>query len=138
MQEEKKVWTFQKGDIVTRIKPMKDPSGEKDYSMVGTRFIFNGIANASIYLTEDLNFIAALFLGKETNTVKIPLDLYEDGWAFYIEPDFITDESVKSSDIEKLKKAMESATRSEDFERADKLKKQIDEILGKNKNDKKR
>jgi len=124
-QEEKSVYNFKKGDIITRIKPILGNYGlnnvDKDYSLIGKKIKFLGIANASVYLSKKADFITSFFLGNDEIVFQIPLELCEDGWAFYVEPDF--KEAIKNDDFEKveiLKKKLE--------EKAEILKKKLEEI----------
>jgi len=132
-QEEKRIYDFKRGDIITRIKPIIDDEGFKDYNLVGRKVIFQGIANASIYLAKETDMMALIFMGMARHTIQLPLELAEDGWAFHIEPDFLENDAPIIEDEEKLQKEIERATEIEDFEKADKLKKKLEEL--KNKND---
>ena len=141
MQPEKDIYTFKKGDKITRILPIVDEDGFKNFSLVGAKLTFIGIANACIYLTKKPDILASLFLGKEDLQIKLPIGLCSTGWADYIEPDFL-DNSVEDSnsdidsndedlDIEELEKSIQKAVDKEDFVRAAVLKKRIIDLKNK-------
>ena len=128
-QKQKSIYDFKKGELLTRLKPMVDEDGFKDYSLVGAKLNFVGIANACIYLSKKADMFAKMFLGIEISQVKIPIELCEDGWADYIEPDFLdstdTDDLTNEKEInEEIRKAVEK----EDYFKAEALKQRLDEI----------
>ena len=135
-QKAKNIFEFRKGDILTRLKPMQDDDGFKDFSLVGAKLTFIGIANACIYLSKKADPLSKIFLGQEAMQIKIPLELCKEGWANYVEPDFgegssiedLTDEQAISTEIQK-------AVEEEDYFRAEALKKKLEE-LSKNKDKK--
>lgn len=133
-QTEKSIYEFKKGDIITRLKPALDDTGHKDYDLVGKKITFMGIANASIYLSRKADLLASLFVGKDSFTIQLPLELYDEGWAEYIEPDFIEDDSSIDDYEKSLDNELQKAVKEDNYERADMLKKKIDEL--KNKKDK--
>jgi hypothetical protein len=128
-QKAKSIFEFRKGDILTRLKPMQDDDGYKDFSLVGTKLTFIGIANACVYLSKKSDPLSKIFLGQDTLQIKLPLELCEEGWANYIEPDFgqenpidnLTDEQAISTEIQK-------AVDEEDYFRAEALKQKLEEI----------
>jgi len=131
IQGEKTIYDFRKGDQITRIKPiLGDPGtlGDKDYSLVGKKVTFLGIANASVYLSKAADFLISMFTGKEELTFQIPVELCEDGWAFYTEPDFLDPDSLPMDSEEKLKEELMKAVKDDNFERAEMLKKKLEEI----------
>jgi hypothetical protein len=131
-QTAKAIYEFKKGDIITRLKPFNDESGFKDYTLVGNPVVFLGIANACVYLSKKSDFLIKLFLGQEDVQIKLPLDLCEQGWAKYTEPDFLNSEvKTYSNDKGTLEKEIEKALQKEDYLLADLLKKKLDELLGK-------
>jgi len=130
-QEEQTIYSFKKGDVITRIKPLSGdsgPLGDKDYSLVGKKVTFLGIANASIYLSKPGDFLTTLLLGKESITIQLPLELAEKGWSYYVEPDFIDSDSPILDDEETIKKEIQKAVKEDDYERANALKKRLEEI----------
>lgn len=129
MTKEKSIFEFKKGDIITRLKPFMDEFGLKDYTLVGNPIIFLGIANACVYLSKKADFLTKLFIGQENVQIKLPLELCEQGWSEYIEPDFLSKEC--SNDKISLEKEIEKALQKEDYLEADLLKKKLDELLKK-------
>ena len=126
MEEQKQVsiYKFKKGDIITRIRPMVDETGEKDYTFIGGKITFMGIANASIYISRPLDFLAMIFSGRNEQVVQLPLELWEAGWAFYMEPDFL--DAEPEMDIEnQLEFELEQAKLDENFEKAELIKKEL-------------
>ena len=137
-QEEKTIYDFKKGDIITRIKPLisdEGSIGEKDYSLVGKKLTFMGIANACAYLSKQSDLLMTIITGKEDFTIQLPLDLCESGWAIYIEPDFINGEiSVNLDEEDQIRKEIKKAVEADEFERAESLKKRLEEIINKKNN----
>jgi hypothetical protein len=130
-QEEKSIYDFRKGDLVTRISPMigdSGPMGEKDYSLVGKKLSYLGIANASVYLSKTADFLISMFTGKDEFTIQLPVELCETGWAYYVEPDFIDSESIPLDDEETLRTEIKKAVKEDNFERAEMLKRKLEEI----------
>ncbi len=62
-QQSKSIYDFKKGDIITRLEPMVDEDGYKDFSLVGAKLTFVGIANACAYLVRKANPLMKIFLG---------------------------------------------------------------------------
>ena len=122
-QKSKSIYDFKKGDLLTRLKPMVDEDGFKDYSLVGAKLTFVGIANACIYLSKKSDMFAKMFLGIEISQVKIPIELCQDGWADYIEPEFL-DSTDENAINEEIKKAVDK----EDYFKAEALKQKLDQI----------
>jgi hypothetical protein len=127
--------SFKKEDLITRVVPIMNPeTNAPDYSLVGKKLIFLGIANASIYLKLPLsndadNLIFLMFGQKEPQMVQLALDLYRSGWQYYIEPDFLNDNNISAE--EDLKRQIRLAVDEENFERAEFLKKQLEELKSK-------
>lgn len=132
---------FKKDDVVTRVDPRVEVLDDfKDFSLVGKKVIFLGIANASIYLQKEndvLSTFNAIFGdGKATNTLQIPLELWEEGWAKYEDPDFLKKDenpnhlfkinSVTENDLS-LQELYDKAVEVEDFELAQKLRLKMEE-----------
>lgn len=134
-QEQADIYNFKKGDVITRLKPIIDPeTGEKDYTFVGRKVTFLGIANASIYLSRDMDILSALFTGMNKQTIQLPLEVWEDGWAHYVEPDFLDDESPLMDDEKSIQEQIEKASAADDFEKADKLLKRLEELRNQRRN----
>lgn len=130
-QVEVDIYTFKKGDEITRLKPMVDEMGEKDYTFIGSRVKFMGIANASIYLSRDLDVLTMLFSGGRTSQViKVPLELWEKGWAYYVEPDFL-DEDEMGFEVDEeavIQDQIDQAVIEDNFEKAEVLRKRLEEL----------
>jgi hypothetical protein len=132
IQEQKKIYDFKKGDVITRILPMITAEGSPDYSFVGKKFIFKGIANASIYLSRELDLLSAIFTGMETLTVQLPLALAEDGWAIYVDPVFLDMNEIVVSESERsIQAKIEKAIDEDDYEQAEMLKKKLENLKNK-------
>lgn len=128
-QQEVEIYQFRKGDVITRIRPVVDPvDGHKDYAFVGKKLIFMGIANATIYLAQEFDFLAKLFLGMDKNVIQLPIDLWPDGWAYHIEPDFLDDDSMLIDDEARMKEQLDAAIENQNFEKAEDLRKKLDEL----------
>ena len=128
-QKQKSIYEFKRGDILTRLKPMVDGDGFKDYSLVGTKLTFIGIANACIYLSKKADMFAKMFLGIEISQVKIPIELCENGWSDYIEPDFL--DSTDTNDFtneQEINDEIQKAVEKEDYFKAETLKQKLEEI----------
>jgi hypothetical protein len=133
----KNIYEFKKGDFITKIDPVLDPeTGRKDYSLVGKKLEFRGIANASIYLKKDVDALMSMFLGTGNFTIQIPLEIWADGWAYYDEPEFMNDEDGKAETPKNNKQAeieweISKAIKDEDFEKASELKEKLKRLKGK-------
>jgi hypothetical protein len=128
-QEEKSIYDFVKGDIITRLKPIIYSDGEKDFSFVGKAITFLGIANASIYLSKETDFFTSLLTGKDKFTIQLPLEVCERGWGEYVKPDFLEDTDGPILDDEEIiQLQIKKAIKEDDFETADELKKKLDKI----------
>jgi hypothetical protein len=129
-QKNKSIFDFRKGDIITRIKPMQEDDGYKDFSLVGAKLTFIGIANACVYLSKKSDPLSKIFLGQDNIQVKFPLELCEEGWSNYVDPDFGQESSIdKSSDEQAIATEIQKAVEEEDYFRAEDLKKKLEEIV---------
>jgi hypothetical protein len=136
-QTEQSIYNFKKGDLITRLKPMVDGDGFRDFSLVGTEVTFIGIANACIYLSKRADFFSQMLLGLAVSQVKIPLELGQDGWAFYVKPDFLEDQDpTEFTDQGMVEAEIQKAIEKEDYMRAEYLKQKLEELLKKNKDGK--
>jgi len=133
------IYNFKKDDLITRIKPVINPeTDKKDYYLIGKKLIFKGIANATIYLSIELpkeyELFSILFGVKndKLNNIQLPLELWEDGWDFYIEPDFLDNESNESEE-ELLQRKLNDAAEKQQYEKAERLKRKLEELKSKNK-----
>ena len=129
-QEELNIYNFKRGDIITRLKPITDEIGEKDYSLIGAKLSFLGIANASIYISRPLDVLTMLFSGgRTTQTIKLPLELWQNGWGYYIEPDFLDEDlGLDISEEQALQDQIDQAIIEENYQKAEVLKKRLDKI----------
>lgn len=143
---------FKKGEIITRVMPSKPYStgGDEvpDYSFIGSKFVLLGILNGCIYVEKHnpSNIFMSLIFGASGPTksvLKLPVTLWEEGWEMYVDPteefgleeviEFIEDlvdnnKNKKTSLEEKL----EEAIKNDDFEKAEEIKKKIENLRNKN------
>tara|TARA_R110000824_G_scaffold262913_3_gene451577 strand:+ start:208 stop:582 length:375 start_codon:yes stop_codon:yes gene_type:complete len=117
----KTIYEFKKGDEIVRItsaKPLIDMMGKeiRDRSYLGEKMIFAGIANGQIYLKRTDYLSIHLFGDK---LVDLPLDLWDDGWDNWIDPEELLENIVP---VETLLEKLEKALRDENYELADKIK----------------
>lgn len=141
MQNEISVFDFKKGDIITRIKPSKTIPGLediKDRAFIGQRLRFLGIANGCVYveiaenddLDDETPGIGRFFklLSEKAGPVNLPLDIWEDGWSYYIDPYSIGDDDSNIMSEKELTKGIESAIEKEDYKLAEQLKKKLNNL----------
>ena len=126
-QEYKSIYGFKKGDIITRLDPTLSEDGFKDFSLVGVKLKFLGIANACVYLSRPSNPIFKILLGEDNTQLKIPIALCEEGWSDYIEPSFL-EEREESNEFFILEKEIEKAIKEEDYFKAEELKKKMEKL----------
>ena len=105
----KKIYDFQKDDIIVRVEPAKTyggPGGVRDRSYLGSKLVFVGIANGSIYLqrTEESTMYSAKLL-------SLSIDVWDDGWNFYFEPNQLLNGINSPVDHRQIKHQVESITR---------------------------
>jgi len=149
-QEPLNIENFEIGDIIVRIKPAKmlGKNGIEDRSYLGKPFKFLGIANGCIYIEKvkqeneiedmpdvlNLAEMMSMFFG-ETGPRALPTDLWEEGWAIYINPydigktgDEFADEFkiLERASLRDLKAKYSKALKNEEYEKAEKIKKIID------------
>jgi hypothetical protein len=136
-QEPKSIHEFKKGDKITRIQPSKPvmKMGDEeivDRNFIGTPFVFVGIANGCIYLKKVVSEQALSFFNMfmehpaEPPIINIELELFEDGWAHYVDPTTLgTEEAIPKLSIEELEKEKKEALEKEDYLTADRLQKLI-------------
>ena len=151
------IYDFKKGDIITRIEPSKPIPGleieeVRDRGYIGSPLKFLGVANGCVYVEryeknkgdyDDMPEIGKFFkvmLGKGIGPINLPLDMWDQGWTYYIDP-----YDIESYDIGKklderfqdpldnemniskkdLENQLKSALSKEDYELADKIKKKL-------------
>jgi len=141
------IYKFKKGDIITRIKPSKpidryNGTSFQDRSFIGGSFTFLGIANGCIYIEgnkykdiindifgdEDFGAFGAINL-----PINLPLDIYDEGWSYYIDPYKIDQENQEPnvSNIETrkiLKEQLKIALKKEKYEDAEKIRIQLKKL----------
>lgn len=127
-----KIYEFKIGDTITRVQPAKSIGYTTDMmtgvsylrpgdrSYMGKPLTFKGIANGMIYIKSNDPFDKILFEDSEKLS-GVALDLYEDGWEYYVDPNSL-DTEISTSDIEK---SIEKAIEDEDYELAEKLKSKL-------------
>jgi hypothetical protein len=145
-QREVPISEFKKGDLITRIRPSKPVPGSEDFgedirdrNYIGKPLVFLGIANGCIYVERQQkqneddteNMFMSLFgsLLDKSGPINLPLDMWDEGWSYYVDPYNIgqTSKSYSSGDIVKLRNDLKQALDNEDYELAEKIKKQIKE-----------
>jgi hypothetical protein len=126
----RKIYDFKKGDEIVRIAPskmiktsnifggLKELSGDRSY--MGEKLIFIGIANGQIYLKPTGKFYETVF-GKDY-LIDLDIDLWGDGWDYYIDPKTLFDKSEIIVDKATIEKEIKIAIENEDYELAAKLK----------------
>ena len=148
-QEAVSIYNFKKGDIITRISPSKPIPGLeaedfRDRAYIGVPLKFLGVANGCIYVEresankdlEEIPEIGRLFkamMGGETGPINLPLDMWSEGWANYIDPyeiDNNKDKKIAGEILEgankiQLKKELKEALAEENYELAENIKKRL-------------
>lgn len=144
-QKKLSIYTFKKGDLVTRLEPSKpypNMIGEEvpDRAFIGKKLKFLGIANACIYLEMEntiRDIFSAIFI-PEKSIIDLPLDVWLEGWGYYLNPIDLFNLDPKQlskskktgmkRDSEYLKSLMQNAIENEDYETANKLMAEIKKI----------
>ncbi len=149
-QEILSIYSFTKGDIITRVKPslpIKIVGDEtiQDRTYIGEPLVFLGIVNGCAYVekqesydmkkdmgeikNDPLNFFS-IFLNKTRGPIILPLDVWDNNWTLYIDPYSlgVQDSSTETADIKILEKQLKLALHEERYERADEIKVQITRI----------
>lgn len=127
-QKSKTIYDFRKGDVITRLEPMVDEDGYKDFSLVGAKVTFVGIANACVYLSKKSDPLSKIFLGLDTMQIKLPLALCDKGWAQYVEPDFLDISPDEMTEIRAIEEEIQKAVEAEDYFKAEALKNRLLEL----------
>ena len=120
----KTIYEFKKGDEIVRVENAKPIGGDgiRDRSYVGEKMIFAGIANGVIYL-KPTNSISIFLAGKD-KLMDLPLDTWDEGWDYWIDPETLLDNVL---DERKIKDKLDEAISEENYELANKLQKMLDE-----------
>tara|TARA_Y100000296_G_C5028482_1_gene183549 strand:- start:214 stop:588 length:375 start_codon:yes stop_codon:yes gene_type:complete len=118
----KTIYSFKPGDKIVRIipaKPLESILGKliKDRSYMGDKMLFKGIANGQIYLKR-LNDLDISLWGDKL--LDLPLDLWDEGWDYWVDPETLDEVCLNEEDIEDL---IKEAIDNEDYELAADLKK---------------
>lgn len=149
------IYEFKRGDIITRITPSKSLPGFegedfRDRAYIGTPLRFLGIANGCVYVEryerpnqnkdeDDIPSIGSFFklLTGNTGPINLPLDIWSEGWSYYIDPyklgEMLDDAFQDMGDEpfltkEELEDELKEALEKEDYKRADKLQKKINNL----------
>ena len=144
-----KIYEFEKDDIITRIEPSKPypnlyGAPETDRAFLGKPYKFVGIANGCLYIklhTEeitnkktdemDASSLLNFFTGYVSNRlINLPLDIWDDGWSHYIDPEKMFGDKEVVDDLsnlkkEELKKRLKKALNTESYEEAERIKKEL-------------
>ena len=130
---------FKKGQSVVRTEPAKSLgnsihflTGELislggDRSYLGEELIFVGIANGKAYFKPISKFHTMIF-GDEL--LGLPLDIWSDGWELYVNPNTLleSEETIINLSKDNLETELESALKNEDYEKAEKIRKLIENL----------
>lgn len=118
----KSIYSFKRGDEIVRIQPSK---GCGDRSYLGEKLTFIGCLNGNIYLEVQPNSFMAQIL-KEKQLI-LPLDIWSDDWDYYIDPKELFSKET-TVNLKYLQTLLNKAVTEEDFETAEKIKKQIENL----------
>jgi hypothetical protein len=120
----KTIYEFKKGDEIVRVenaKPIQE-GGIRDRSYVGEKMIFAGIANGVIYL-KPTTIISTFLAGKE-KLMDLPLDNWDEGWDYWVDPNTLLDNIL---DEKQIKSKLSEAIAEENYELANKLQKMLND-----------
>ena len=120
----KTIYEFKKGDEIVRVENAKPISngGIRDRSYVGEKMIFAGIANGVIYL-KPTTIISTFLAGKE-KLMDLPLDTWDEGWDYWIDPNTLLDNIL---DEKQIKSKLSEAIAEENYELANQLQKMLND-----------
>jgi hypothetical protein len=147
-QKAMSIYEFKKGDIITRIEPSKpipglDMEDLRDRAYIGVSMKFLGVANGCVYVErydkngsdfDEMPEIGRFFkamMGGGTGPINLPIDMWDEGWSYYIDPYEISNDKDKKIAKEildgankiQLKKELKEALEEEDYEKAEEIKK---------------
>ena len=118
----KTIYDFKNGDEIVRILPAKpyaplmaSGDGLRDRSYLGKKLIFIGIANGQIYLKRTESSDLAIF---GDSFLSLSLDIWDEGWDFYINPESLIGDSFTSIDKKTLEEQIKKAVADENYELA--------------------
>lgn len=131
----KTIYEFQKGDEIVRVCPAKEYSpqrmgmfgidgGIRDRSYIGQKLIFIGVLNGLIYCKRT-DKLSLLMFGD--TLLELSLDIFDDGWDYYIDPSKLFDGFVQKMDIRTIEDKIKEAIDCEDYELAEKLKNMLNQ-----------
>ena len=132
---------FKKGDIITRTSPSlaifgggmdfftgKIIESHGDRSYMGDELEFIGIANGQIYFR--VRKCKYGFMEESQKIRCLELDAYSEGWDIYINPEtlLLENQPVKQIDKKQLQIALQKALDLEDYEKAEEIQKQLNNL----------
>jgi len=114
---------FKTGDEIVRLEPAKPyQTGTRDRSYLGEKLTFIGIANGNIYLErDDKSAMTRILDNKEMN---LNCDIWSEGWDYWQDPKELFSKEIVN--ISYLKACLDKALVEENYEEAEKIRKQID------------
>lgn len=133
------IYNFKRGDEIVRVSPAKEYApremtpfgprgGRRDRSYMGEKLIFVGIANGQIYLKRTNPMKISIFGDK---LIDLDLDKWDEGWEYWFDPEklILGEKCIQSVDLDNLKTRLQNAIDAEDYILAEKLQKEIDDLL---------
>ena len=170
-QKPMSIYNFKRGDVITRLEPSAPhPAGEamgfegdevRDRAYIGAALTFLGIANGCVNVErwekpENQNPLEKemglpsfgsfmKLLSGEPGPITLPLDMWSEGWAFYVDPYTLEKESngteIKfrkekgdktidyiSADKSTLEKELKKALADENYELANNIQQRLDKF----------
>jgi hypothetical protein len=154
-QKPMSIYEFKRGDIITRIEPSEPIPGLEDEDIrdrtyIGSPLRFLGVANGCVYVERpesksdgaeempDIGRFFKMMMGGASGPINLPLDLWKNGWSYYIDPYNIGKElDGKNKDTAtfeihvskaELEKELKSALVEEDYNKADKIQKRLNKL----------
>ena len=116
---------FKTGDEIVRLEPAKPyHTGTRDRSYLGEKLTFIGIANGNIYLERDDKSAMTKIL--DNKEMILHYDIWSEGWNYWQDPKELFSKEIVN--IRYLKACLDKALIEENYEEAEKIRKQIDEI----------
>ena len=114
---------FKKGDTICRVEPAKEyaSSGIRERSYIGDKMVLVGVANGLIYATNNHQILG-------DRMVQLPLDVWSEGWEFYIDPSTFSMTVDEIESLQCLRERLQKAIDTEDFETAEIIRKKIEAL----------
>lgn len=145
------IYEFKRGDIITRIKPAKPIKiiGEETYEdrgFIGKPLSFLGIVNGCAYAEkyvkkkdknnkeeELLNFNEFFNMLFPKEAISFPLDIWDEGWTYYIDPYEMFNETDQNNlEIKENRLSLENklklALENEDYNEAAKIRTKLEKL----------